>query len=322
MWRAYWRDRTLVATDGRTQLGTVLGEPPSAALPNNLPAQLSSFIGRERELRDVGRLISEHRLLTLTGAGGAGKTRLATEAASKALERLPDGAWWVELAPLSDERLVGAAIAESLGVRPLPGMSELQAAAAYLSSRQALIVLDNCEHLAQASAKAAEALLGAAPELVILATSRAPLGASGETEWRVPSLSLPELQDGENGASDAVALFAERALSARPDLALRADDAEHIAAICTELDGLPLAIELAAARVRIPLRRPDRRRPFGPLSPAERRAADGERSPEDDARLGRLELRAARRSRAGPASPPRRLRRRLYPRRGRRGLRR
>ena len=229
----------------------MLGEPPRASLPNNLPVQLSSFVGREGELREIGRLFSEHRLLTLTGAGGCGKTRLAVRAASETLEHFPDGAWWVELAPLADERLVGAAIAESLGVRPLPGMTELQAAGAYLASREALILLDNCEHLAPACAEAAEALLSVAPEVVLLATSRAPLGASGETEWRVPSLSLPALEDGENGASDAVALFIERAAGARPDLALGADDAEHVAAICTELDGLPLAIELAAARLRM-----------------------------------------------------------------------
>jgi predicted ATPase/DNA-binding CsgD family transcriptional regulator len=237
--------------DGRRQLGTALGEPPSEALPNNLPVELSSFVGREAELRDVERLLLEHRLLTLSGAGGCGKTRLALRAAAEALERFPDGAWWVELAPLADERHVGAAIAEALGVRPLPGMTELQAAGAYLASRKALVVLDNCEHLAQACAEAAEAMLGTAPQVVVLATSRALLAATGETEWRVPSLSLPALQDGENGSSDAVALFTERAASARPDLALGAEDAASVATICTELDGLPLAIELAAARVRM-----------------------------------------------------------------------
>ncbi len=237
--------------------------PPRSldALPNNLPVQLSSFIGRKRELREVGRLLSDHRLITLTGAGGCGKTRLAVQAASETLERFPDGAWWVELAPLADERLVGAAIAEALGIRPLPGMTELQAAGAHLASRQALVILDNCEHLAQACAKAAEALLGAAPQVAVLATSRAPLAVSGETEWRVPSLSLPGTGDGEqeealagsaeaNGASDAVALFTERA-GARSELGLSAEDAASVATICNELDGLPLAIELAAARVRI-----------------------------------------------------------------------
>src|SRR5262245_5916421 len=241
----------LVAMDGRRQLGTALGESPRGSVPNNLPIQLSSFVGRGGELRQVERLLLERRLLTLTGAGGCGKTRLAVQSASEILERFPDGAWWVELAPLADERLVGSAIAESLGVRPLPGMTELQAAGACLAERRALIVLDNCEHLAQACAEAAEALLSAAPEIVVLATSRAPLTAAGETEWRVPSLSLPALNDEENGASDAVVLFVERAAAARPDLSLSPDDAEHVAAICSELDGMPLAIELAAARVRM-----------------------------------------------------------------------
>ena len=263
VWEAGSALGALVAIKEQQKLAT--GSPPPRSLdapPNNLPVQLSSFVGRERELREIGRLISGHRLVTLTGAGGCGKTRLAIQAASESLERFPDGAWWVELAPLADERLLGAAIAGVLGVRPLPGMTELDACGAYLAQRRALLILDNCEHLPDACAAAAEALLKAAPELVVLATSRAPLGASGETEWRVPSLSLPGSEDGErekalagpakaNGVSDAVALFVERATAARPDLALSADDADAVAAICTELDGLPLAIELAAARVRI-----------------------------------------------------------------------
>ena len=221
------------------------------ALPNNLPVQLSSFIGRERELAEVKRLLADHRLVTLTGAGGCGKTRLAVQAGSETLDRFSDGAWWVELAPLAEERLLGAAIAEALGVRPLPGMTDLQAAGAYLAQRRALLVLDNCEHLAEACAEAAESLLGAAPELVVLATSRASLGVGGETEWRVPSLSLPTDGSEALAASDAVALFIERAADARPDLAPGPDDADSVAAICTQLDGLPLAIELAAARVRM-----------------------------------------------------------------------
>src|SRR5262245_52714821 len=188
-----------------------------AALPNNLPVVLSSFVGRERELAELGRLLDGERLVTLTGAGGCGKTRLALQAASEALERFPDGVWWVELAPLAEAELVGAAIAEALGVRPLPGMTELQACGAYLASRRALVVLDNCEHLLEACAGAAESLLKAAPEVVVLATSRAPLGAEGEMDWRVPSLSLPEpVSNGELARSDAVSLFMERARNARP----------------------------------------------------------------------------------------------------------
>jgi predicted ATPase/class 3 adenylate cyclase len=225
------------------------------ALPNNLPPQLSSFVGREQELAELGRLLGDQRLVTLTGAGGCGKTRLALQTASEALERFPDGAWWVELAPLAEDRLVGAAIAEALGVRPLPGMTELQACGAYLASRRALLVLDNCEHLVKACGEAAEELLKAAPELVMLATSRAPLGVGGERDWRVPSLSLPALETGDSNGdlagSDAVSLFVERAQQAHPDFAVRNGEGEDVVRLCRELDGLPLAIELAAARVRI-----------------------------------------------------------------------
>jgi predicted ATPase/DNA-binding CsgD family transcriptional regulator len=225
------------------------------ALPNNLPTQLSSFVGRQRELAEVKQLLADHRLITLTGAGGCGKTRLALQAASETLERFPDGVWCVELAPLREEELLGAAIAEVMGVRPLPGMTELQAAGAYLASRRALVILDNCEHLAGACAEAADALLQAAPEVVVLTTSRTRLGVGGETDWRVPSLSLP-IDGTEESAetlagSDAARLFVERACKARSEFEVSDENAESVAAICNELDGLPLAIELAAARLRM-----------------------------------------------------------------------
>jgi predicted ATPase/DNA-binding CsgD family transcriptional regulator len=241
-----------------------VGDPPrtSEALANDLPVALSSFVGRRRELGELRETLEGTRLLTLTGPGGCGKTRLGLQVATDVSDGFPDGVWWVDLAPLAEERLVAATVAEALGVRPLPGFTELQALCTYLATRQALIVLDNCEHLLGACAEVANALLQASPDAVVLATSRAPLGTGGETEWRVPSLSLPGSVNGEreeflagwrgaDGGSDAVALFMERATSARPDFALSADDADHVAAICTELDGLPLPIELAAARVRI-----------------------------------------------------------------------
>jgi predicted ATPase/DNA-binding CsgD family transcriptional regulator len=239
-----------VAIDARTTPGTAVGEPRTASVraevaPNTLPAQLTSFVGRERELAEIGGLLADHRLVTLVGTGGCGKTRLAMKAAFGALERFPKGAWWVELAPLADERLVGGRIAEALGVRPLPGMTELQAACAYLASRSVLVVLDNCEHLLEACAEAAEAMIGSGPGVVVLATSRSPLGARGETDWRVPSLSV----DGER--SDAVRLFAERAQAVRPELEWDPRESERVTEICTQLDGLPLAIELAAARLRV-----------------------------------------------------------------------
>jgi predicted ATPase/DNA-binding SARP family transcriptional activator len=206
---------------------------------HNLPHELSSFVGRARELGELREALSTTRLLTVTGPGGAGKTRLALRAAWEAVEAFPDGVWWVELGPLTDERLVNAAVAEALGVRPLPGMTELQTVSAYLAGRRALLILDNCEHLSAACADVAETLLQAT-ELVVLATSRVRLGARGETDWRVPPLAGP----------DAVSLFAERARNVRPQFAVDGN-AGLVAEVCRDLDGLPLAIELAAARLRV-----------------------------------------------------------------------
>jgi predicted ATPase/DNA-binding CsgD family transcriptional regulator len=223
----------------------------SAAPPHNLPAPSTSFVGRERELAEVGRLLVDHRMVTLTGPGGCGKTRLALRVASDFLESFPDGAWWVGMASERDPELVGAAIAETLGVRPLPGLTPLQAAGAYLASRRSLVILDNCEHLAEACATTADALVNAGPGVRVLATSRAPLSAGDETEWRVPSLTLPTGGADTIAASDAVALFVERARQARSSFELSKRTVEPVAEICATLDGLPLAIELAAARLRM-----------------------------------------------------------------------
>jgi predicted ATPase/class 3 adenylate cyclase len=225
------------------------------ALPNNLPGQLTSFIGRVAELAEIQAGLEGTRLLTLTGAGGSGKTRLALQTAADTVDRHPDGSWWVELAPVLDPEQVGPALAAALAVRPLPGQTALEAAAAHLAADRALVILDNCEHLLEASAAVAETLLRAAPGVVILATSRAPLGVAGETNWRVPSLSLPaerlpELVEGL-AQSDAVQLFIERALKVRPNFSVSNDNAAAVAGICHALDGIPLAIELAAARVRL-----------------------------------------------------------------------
>ena len=160
---------------------------------------------------------------------------------------------WVDLASLADERRVGAAVTQALGVRPLPGRSEVEAACAYVASRRALVVLDNCEHLLGRCAEIVGALLQAAPGLVVLATSRARLGVAGEVVWPVPPMSLP--QAARSGValagSDAVALFVERARQARPGFALSGGNAECVAEVCAGVDGLPLAIELAAARLRM-----------------------------------------------------------------------
>jgi predicted ATPase len=217
--------------------------------PNNLPVQLSSFIGRERELNDVKSALSETRLLTLTGAGGAGKTRLALHAAAGAVDRFPDGVWWVELAPLLGPDVVARALAQALGVRPLPGATDLDAGVFFLESRTALVLLDNCEHVLGESVAVAQALLEGCPGVSVLATSREPLRIAGESDWQVPPLSLP----GDEGVagSDAAALFVDRALKVRPNFRLSDANAGALAEVCRELDGMPLALELAAARVRM-----------------------------------------------------------------------
>jgi predicted ATPase/DNA-binding CsgD family transcriptional regulator len=226
------------------------------AFPSNLPGQLTSFVGREHELAEVRKALEETRLLTLTGAGGAGKTRLALQTAAEALERFRGGAWWVELAPLTEPEHVAEALATAMGVRPLPGMTALEASCMHLVEREALVVLDNCEHLLTSSAEAAQALLHSCPQVTVLATSRTPLGVAGETDWRVPSLSLPAPEPERNpiealGQSDAVRLFIDRARKARPNFALSNENTPTVVQICRELDGLPLAIELAAARLRM-----------------------------------------------------------------------
>ena len=258
-----WED---CAGDARTS-GTVtrlqdVADRPRRASPvwrHNLPVPLTSFIGREQEATEIAQLLATARLLTLTGTPGVGKTRLALEVAAKLVEQFPDGVRLVELAPLADPDLVPQAVAAALGLREQPGRTAPDTLTDALRVLRMLLVLDNCEHLVDACAGLADGLLRACPGLVILATSREPLGIDGETAWRVPSLALPAGGDGETvGSGDApapdacpsVRLFVERARAARPDLTLTVLHTSAVARICRRLDGIPLALELAAARVK------------------------------------------------------------------------
>jgi predicted ATPase/DNA-binding CsgD family transcriptional regulator len=221
----------------------------------NLPLQLSSFVGREREISEVKRLLTENRLLTLTGPGGCGKTRLSLEAAAELLERFEHGVWWVDLASLADPVLAPQAVASVLGVREQPEQPLIDTLSDHLRSKETLLVLDNCEHLIEACASLAHTLLRSCPNLRILATSREALGVAGEKAWLVPSLSVPDpgrpLVLESLGNCDAVRLFVERASAVASNFALGERNAEAVAEVCRKLDGIPLAIELAAARVRV-----------------------------------------------------------------------
>ena len=226
----------------------------SSTPQHNLPAPRSSFVGREREIEEVKRELAMTRLLTLTGVGGSGKTRLALEVARDLVEAYPDGTWLVQLAPLSEEVLVPKAVAEALKVPERPGEPLSDTLSEALRDRQLLLILDNCEHLLEATARLVDLLLDSCPRLRILATSREGLGVEGEIRWVVPSLSVPEqgrrtLSSEELEAYESVRLFVERARGRDPSLSLSPHNARAVAEICKRLEGIPLAIELAAARV-------------------------------------------------------------------------
>jgi predicted ATPase/DNA-binding SARP family transcriptional activator len=220
---------------------------------DNLPIQLSSFVGREREMREIQRLLAGSRVLTLTGPGGAGKTRLAIEAAASQINTYRDGVWLVEMAALSDPALVVQAIADVFDVREQQAVSLVQLVIRHIADRRLLLLLDNCEHLVDACAATAQALLTECPNLLIMTTSRQPLRIPGEVVFRVPSLPVPDLEAAfdptELDPIDSVRLFVERAQAIVPTFSLTARNAEAVARLCHHLDGLPLAIELAASRV-------------------------------------------------------------------------
>lgn len=230
--------------------------PPLRSLneiPNNLPSRLTSFIGREKEIVQVISKLEKFHLVTLTGSGGIGKTRLMLQVASEMLEKYPGGAWLVELAPVSDPGLVTQAVCKAVDVTPRGGISELDALTVYLHDKTILLVLDNCEHLIDTCAQLAETLLVTCPGLRILASSREALEVDGEISYRVPSLSLPGIKEGFEAIaqSESVKLFVERASAQAPGFELTERNAPVVAQICQRLDGIALAIELAAARVKM-----------------------------------------------------------------------
>jgi predicted ATPase/class 3 adenylate cyclase len=232
--------------------------PPLRTLdahPSNLPTQLTSFVGREKELADVKKLLQSAHMLTLIGPGGTGKTRLSIQAASELLDRYPDGVWFVELAPILDPLLVPHTTAIAIGLRDEPQRPVIETLCDHLREKKMLIILDNCEHLVDACARLANKILLATPNVRFLASSREALGIGGEVTYRVPSLGLPDVNHLPPVESlnqyTAVKLFIDRATSAIPTFTVTNDNAPALAQICSRLDGIPLAIELAAAKVRV-----------------------------------------------------------------------
>ena len=231
--------------------------PPLKTLelfPNNLPVQLTSFIGREREMSEVKQLLANTRLLTLIGPGGTGKTRLSLRVSADLLQSFADGVWLVELAPLADPSLIPQTIAAVFGLRELPNRPLIRLVTDYLRAKHLLLILDNCEHLIEACAKLCSDLLHNCPELKIIASSREALGIGGETVYRVPSLSLPAADQSTLAAlmeSESIRLFVERATAAQSKFSLTDQNASAVFQICHRLDGIPLALELAAARISV-----------------------------------------------------------------------
>jgi predicted ATPase/class 3 adenylate cyclase len=225
------------------------------AIPNNLPVHLTSFIGREKEIAEVRQELTEHRLVTLTGSGGTGKTRLSLQVAAEVIEGFTHGVWFVELASLVDPDLIPQTILSVMGISEQPGKTPLEILKEYLHDKKTLLVFDNCEHLIEASAQVANTLLNAASQLKVLASSREALGVRGEVSYHVPSLSLPDPKHlpaiEQLSQYEAVRLFIDRILLVAPHFEVSKENAPFIAQICYRLDGIPLAIELAAARVRM-----------------------------------------------------------------------
>ncbi len=242
------------------ELGLLESAPAVSPTPDllprhNLPRQLTSFIGRAKEIDQVIELVRQNPLVTLTGAGGVGKTRLAQVVAGELAIDFQHGAWLIELAPLTDEKLVLPTVASVFGLQEQPAASLLEILTNYLREKQLLLILDNCEHLIEACARLAEHLLKFSNRLSLLATSREGLGIAGELVYRLPSLSLPDVnaQLNEQNLPDyeAVSLFVDRAARSPAGFDFNAEKAPAVAHICRRLDGIPLAIELAAPRAGV-----------------------------------------------------------------------
>lgn len=232
--------------------------PPLRSLDrisNNLPPQLTSFVGRDAVVSDIKTLIAHHRLVTLTGTGGAGKTRCAIQVGTELLDASGEGVWLAELAPISDPALLASVVAQSLNVQEQPNSPILDTLLAYLKRKRLLLILDNCEHVIDEARHVAGAILHDCPEVRILGTSREPLSISGEATYRMPSLAIPEKPETlfSEGAAryGAVQLFVDRAVLSNDRFTFTKENAPHVTEICRRLDGIPLAIELAAARVKV-----------------------------------------------------------------------
>jgi predicted ATPase/DNA-binding CsgD family transcriptional regulator len=238
-----------------TSVPPAVSPPPTPERKHNLPVQVTRFFGREDEIRHLKQRLADNRLVTLTGSGGVGKTRLSLLAAEELLDQFSDGVWLVELAPLTDPALVPQHLAAALGAREQPDRSPLENLLVFLRGRRLLLVLDNCEHLLQACARLVETLLRDSPGLKVLASSREPLGIAGEAVFGVPSLPYPDPAHlpptEELGQYEAINLFVDRARLLLPDYAIGPHNAAALARICQRLDGIPLAIEMAAARVNM-----------------------------------------------------------------------
>jgi predicted ATPase/transcriptional regulator with XRE-family HTH domain len=255
------RDEPAILPPPSSPTGQALREPalvplPRAA-PTNVPWPVSSLLGREADLAAIRNLIIEERqrLVTLTGVGGSGKTRLAIQAATDLLDEFAGGVWFVELGPIADPTLVPQAAAAALGVRELSGAPLLDVLIGFLRPRASALILDNCEHLIEACADLAAQLLAGCPDVAILATSREPLRVAGERQWRVQALAVPDSDrvdsPDELAKCASIRLFVERARAVEPEFALSAANAPAVAQVCARLDGIPLAVELAAARTGV-----------------------------------------------------------------------